>query len=177
MHFSTESRLGVSSRRPKSQEQFKAARQEKEGGRESRGDKELGRRTFFNGGFIIGNDYVRMYIVKHHHTWGELRLVRRVNIFCVSFVKKKKRREGWEGGKSAWEKRLLVWGSNPCLFRLRQAKGESVNLGGVIEKIYFTFLGAMERKEKQPCCIFSATLWVHSRDHDRCGRALAAHVH
>ena len=97
-------------------------------------------------------------------------------LLCL-VCKKKKRREGWEGGKSAWEKRLLVWGSNPCLFRLRQAKGESVNLGGVIEKIYFTFLGAMERKEKQPCCIFSATLWVHSRDHDRCGRALAAHVH
>ena len=33
--------------------------------------------NLFNGGFIIGNDYVRMYIVKHHHTWEELRLVRR----------------------------------------------------------------------------------------------------
>ena len=32
---------------------------------------------FFNGGFIIGNDYVRMYIVEHHHTRGDLRLVRR----------------------------------------------------------------------------------------------------
>ena len=33
--------------------------------------------VFFHGEFIIVNDYLRMYIVKHHHTWGELRLVRR----------------------------------------------------------------------------------------------------
>ena len=34
--------------------------------------------TFQRGIYSIGNDYVRMYIVEHHHTRGDLRLVRRV---------------------------------------------------------------------------------------------------
>ena len=37
-----------------------------------------GKHTFFQRGiyYIIRNDYVRMYIVEHHYTRGDLRLVR-----------------------------------------------------------------------------------------------------
>ena len=54
-------------------------------------------RTFFNGGFIIRNDYVRMYVVEHRYTRGDLRFFEFYIFFpstaCWSFKSPSSQRE------------------------------------------------------------------------------------